>query len=90
VLFGRGSIDYGAGYQVPQNNVFYTVSHSNIYDLGGGVDLKLSDHLALKLDAQAQRFSTPVTASHHLYATSANVGLLYRFHFKHPTNEVLR
>ncbi len=91
VLFGRGSIDYGpAGYQVPQTNIFYEISHTNVLSLGGGIDLKLSDHLFLKLDAESQRFSTPVTASHRLYATTANIGLLYRFHFGHPRQEILR
>jgi hypothetical protein len=88
-LFGRGSINYGAGYEVPETPIFYTISHSNVFDLGGGIDLKLSDHFFLKLDAQAQRFSTPVTLSRRLYATTANIGFLYRLHFRHPTNEVL-
>jgi hypothetical protein len=44
-LFGRGSINYGAGYEVPGTPIFYTISHSNVFDLGGGVDLKLSPHL---------------------------------------------
>jgi hypothetical protein len=88
-LFGRGSINYGAGYEVPGTPIFYTISHSNVFDLGGGVDLKLSPHLDLKLDAQAQRFSTPVTVSHHLYATTANIGFVYHLLFQHPTNEVL-
>jgi hypothetical protein len=87
-LFGRGSIDYGpTGYQVPQTNIFYEISHTNVLSLGGGIDYKLSGHLFLKLDAQSQRYSTPVTLSHHLYAITANVGLLYRFHFGHPSPE---
>lgn len=81
LLAGRGETTYAnAGYQVPGKPIFYTRSSSNVFSLGGGVDLLSTGHLALKLDLQAQRYSSPVTTSGHLYSETATAGIVYLFH----------
>ena len=84
ILIGRGEITYyGRGQQVPGKLIYYTQSSSNIYAPGGGIDLDVADHVALMADFQAERYSTPVAASGHIYAMAATLGIAYRFHFKH-------
>ncbi len=83
VLVGRGQLTYfGAGQQVPGQNVFYTLSHTVVFSLGGGVEVDVSRRFALKLDAQAERYSTPVTALGHAWAGVAMVGVVYRLRFE--------
>jgi len=85
-LLGRGEINYGSsGYQVPGRPIFYTQSSSIVLSPGGGLDLNLSKQFALKFDLQVQRYTTPVTATGHIYATSGTVGIVYRFDFNHHT-----
>jgi hypothetical protein len=83
LLFGRGEISYGRGYQIPDKPIFYTQSSSNVISPGGGLDLNLSDQFSLKLDLQIHRYDTPVTETGHLYAKSATLGVVYRFDFNH-------
>ena len=78
-LFGRGQINYGSGILNPARDTVYVQSVSNIYAAGGGVDVPLDQHLALKADAQFLRYSTPVTDSGHLVATNLTLGLAYSF-----------
>jgi hypothetical protein len=85
LLFGRGEISYGNGYQVPREPIFYTQSSSNVISPGGGLDLRLTDQLALKFDLQVQRYSAPVIETGHLYAKSATLGVVYHFDFNHHT-----
>jgi len=81
VLVGRGETEYaGVGYQVPGTFRYYLKSSSNVYDVGGGADLDLGNHLALKVELQLQRYSSPVTVSGHLYGEAASVGMAYTFH----------
>lgn len=84
LLYGRGEISYGSGFQVPGKPIYYTLSSSNVLSPGGGVDLDfpgnaLRSRFALKLDFQLQRYTTPVVPSGRLYAKSAMFGLVYRF-----------
>lgn len=81
ILFGRGEIAYGNGYQVPGTPVFYTHSSSNVLSPGIGLDIDLSERFAFKVDAQFQRYPTPVTTSGHINAKAGTVGLVYRFDF---------
>lgn len=90
LLFGRGGINYGKGYQVPATPIFYTQSSSNVLSLGGGLDLRLTDRLALKFDTQLQRYATPVAASGHVFAKSGTVGFVYRFDFNHHARQSKR
>jgi hypothetical protein len=81
-LAGRGQIDYyGAGLQVPGQNVFYTESHTTVFSPGAGVELDLTGHFALRLDAQFEHYQTPVTTSGHAWAEVATAGVVYRFDF---------
>jgi hypothetical protein len=80
VLAGGGQLTYfGAGLQVPGQNVFYTLSHTLVFSPGGGVEVDVADGFALKLDAQVERYGTPVTATGHAWADVATVGVVYRF-----------
>jgi hypothetical protein len=81
VLVGRGETDYaGVGYRVPGTFRYYLKSASNVYDVGGGADLDLGNHLALKVELQLQRYSSPVTVSKQLFAEAVSVGMAYTFH----------
>ena len=80
-LAGRGETTYGkGGYQVPNTNIFYTQSSSNVFSVGGGADVLASSHFAVKVDVQVQRYSSPVTSSGHLYSETGTIGLVYVFH----------
>jgi hypothetical protein len=82
LLAGRGSIAYlGDGAQVPNQPIFYTLSHSNVYSPGIGFDFQIANQWSIKLDGQYQRYNTPVTTSGHLYAESGTAALVYRFDF---------
>ena len=78
-LFGRGEIQYKNGFVTPDRALFYTQSVSNVLSPGIGMDLQLNHHFSFKVDAQFQRYSSPVTNSGHLIAKSGTVGLVYRF-----------
>lgn len=82
LLYGRGEIRYPSGYDTPDRKFFYIQSTSNVFSPGVGLDLKFTDHLDLKVDAQFQRYSTPVVASGHLLAPSVMLGLSYRVPFE--------
>jgi len=78
LLAGRGETAYANdGYQVPNKLVFYTLSSSNVFSAGGGADVFANKHLALKVDVQIQRYSSPVTVSGHLYSETGTIGLVY-------------
>ncbi|HEX5282489.1 MAG TPA: hypothetical protein VFW30_00075 [Bryocella sp.] len=84
LLAGRGETTYAnGGYQVPGKLVFYTQSSSNVFSLGGGTEVFATGHIALKLDLQMQRYSSPVTVSGHVYSETGSVGLAYVFHIGH-------
>ena len=54
-FFGRGKIDYlHGGYPNPAGTLLYLDSISNVYAGGGGLDFTLTDHFALKIDAEYQ------------------------------------
>lgn len=83
-FYGRGGISYsGFGYPSANQPVYYTSSFGNIFAGGGGVDVDLNEHFAVKFDVQIQRYSVPVTTSGHLLAKAGTVGLVYRFDFDH-------
>ncbi len=79
-LFGRAEIDYeNGGDPNPQYTFLYKQSPSNVYDIGGGVDIDLTYHLAFKGDAQFQHLSVPVTTSGTIYPMVYTAGVVYRF-----------
>lgn len=67
--------------QSPPGIISYTylVSTTYVYSPGAGFDLNLSDHLAIKVDGQIQKWSSVPTASGKLYSTLGTIGLVYRF-----------
>ena len=82
ILAGRGLIDYeGKGYLNPPETLIFTSSPSTVISPGAGVDLDLSDQIAIKLDAQFQHWDTPVTTSGVIYAKALTAGIVYRFDF---------
>ena len=82
VLFGAGEIKYGnGGYLDPSRTFLYTSTYSNVYSLGGGVEIRVSERLAGKADFQLQRYLTPVVATNALYSKVFTVGAVYRFGF---------
>jgi hypothetical protein len=84
LLAGRGETTYAnGGYQVPGKLVFYTQSSSNVFSLGGGTEVFATGDIALKLDLQVQRYSSPVTASGHVYSETGTLGIAYVFHIGH-------
>jgi hypothetical protein len=84
ILFGRGKIDYSSGgIPDPSHTFIYLKSSSNVVSPGIGMDFDVSDHLAIKADAQFQHYSTPVTSSGHLYSKPLTLGVVYIFDFNH-------
>lgn len=81
ILYGRGELSFVKLYPDPNFYYYYEETTSNVISPGGGVDIDLNNHFALKIDAQFQRYSVPVTTSGHLFAIPATIGLIYRFNF---------
>jgi hypothetical protein len=79
-LFGRGEIIYGKFGYVYGNDI-YSLTTTYIDSAGGGFDYQFSDHLAVKVDAQFQRWGTAPTPSGTIYSKAAGVGLVYYFTF---------
>lgn len=79
VLLGYGIIDF----QHPA--IFstgpYTQDNSFVYQGGGGLDLDLSPHFALKLDAQAQSWKLG-SEGNRLTPVLGTVGVVYRIPFR--------
>ena len=83
-LFGRGEIKYqGIGYISPDSPLIYQQSFSNVLSPGVGVDIDVTHHFAIKLDAQLWRMSVPVTTSGTLNSVAGTAGVIYRFDFNH-------
>lgn len=79
-LYGRGKVAYASpGYPNPAATLLYLDSISNVFSFGGGVDYTLTDHFALKVDAQVQHYGVPVTTSGTIYSKPISIGVVYRF-----------
>jgi opacity protein-like surface antigen len=84
LLFGRDKIDYqDGGYPNAAGTLLFINSVSNVFSVGGGLDLDITDQIALKLDGQFQRIGVPVNASGDIYSKPLSVGIAYRFDFNH-------
>jgi len=78
VLAGRGQMDYQrGGYVTPDKTYIQTAGA--VYGGGIGTEWDVVPHLALKIDAQAQRWNTPVVARGYVNSVQGSVGLAYRF-----------
>ncbi len=83
-LFGRGKIIYnGAGYETPDGKLVYQNTVSNVLSPGAGIDFDVTHHFSVKVDAQLQRYSAPVTTSGKVWAKPITLGIVYRFDFNH-------
>ena len=78
VLFGRGEITYSQPTPNPGFTFGYLRNASNVLSLGGGIDVTVTGPIDFKVDAQAQRYSTPVTESSHLLSKQLTIGFVYR------------
>jgi hypothetical protein len=84
-FFGRGEIKYqGRGYISLDGLYLYQQSYSNVLSPGAGVDIDLTHHYAMKVDAQLWHESVPVTTSGKLNSLAVTIGAIYRFDFNHP------
>ena len=84
ILYGRNKIEYqDGGYPNADGTLLYVESVASVISFGGGVDIDLTPHFAAKVDAQFQRYETPVTASGDIYAKAVTVGVVYRIDFNH-------
>jgi hypothetical protein len=79
-LFGRGQIDYGNYGYVYQNNV-YSLTTTYIDSPGAGFDYQFSEHLAIKVDGQFQRWAAAPAPSGIIYSKVGSAGLVYYFTF---------
>jgi hypothetical protein len=80
VLFGRGQINYGYGY-IYGNNI-YSLTTTYVDAAGGGFDYMMSEHLAIKVDAQFERWGGPTpTPSGTIYSKLGSAGIVYYFTF---------
>jgi hypothetical protein len=81
-LFGRGEMIYGgSGYLY--NFYVYQLTTTNVYSPGGGFDYDFTEHLAVKVDGQFQRWASAPTPSGAIYAKVGAVGIVYNFDFTH-------
>lgn len=81
-LFGRGEMDYGKYGYVYQNFV-YAETATYIDSPGAGFDYHLSEHFAIKVDGQFQRWAAAPTPSGTIYSKVGSAGLVYFFTFDH-------
>ena len=86
-LFGRGEINYHGGFPDPTSSFTYFRTVSNVISAGAGVDFEMNHHVAVKADAQYQRYDTPVTNTGKLGSRAGMVAVVYRFDFnRSPRN----
>ncbi|AFL87980.1 hypothetical protein Terro_1677 [Terriglobus roseus DSM 18391] len=77
ILFGLGQLSYDPLRPNPAGTFAYAYSSSNVISPGAGVDFEMTPTWGIKVDGQFQRYSVPVTDSHHIYAKSVTVGIVY-------------
>ena len=83
-LFGRGEINYRTNGSINgyiYGNQIYTLTTTYIDSPGAGFDYQLTDHLAIKVDGQFQRWASAPTPSGIIYSKVGSVGLVYFFNF---------
>ncbi|WP_263373893.1 hypothetical protein [Granulicella aggregans] len=83
ILFGRGRINYIVPVPDPQHAFVYVRNSSNVLSPGVGLRLDLTNQFAWMLDAQLQRYNSPVTVSGHIDAAAFTAAVAYRFDFNH-------
>jgi hypothetical protein len=84
-LFGRGEIDY-TPYGYLFQNFVYDLTTTFVYSPGAGFDYDVSQHLAIKVDGQFQRWGSAPTPSGAIYSKVGTAGIVYRFDFNRHGN----
>jgi hypothetical protein len=79
ILFGRGEINYVTPLPNPTLTTVYVQTVTNVISPGGGCNVVLSNHFAIKGDFQFQRYDTPVTDSGSAYAKAITGAVVYKF-----------
>lgn len=80
ILYGRGQMNYGlTGYYF--NHYIYALTTTYIGAGGVGFNYDLSQHLALKVDAQVERWGAAPTNEGRIYTTVGTAGIVYNFTF---------
>lgn len=79
LLGGRGQINYHNGYPSLDPHIFYLQSAGNVFAAGGGLAVDALKGIRVRADAQAQRYSTPVTTTGRIIADAFTLGIEYRF-----------
>ena len=88
-LFGRGEMNYKTSQGVDGyifGNRIYALTTTYIDSPGVGFNYQFSNHLALKVDGQFQRWASAPTPSGIVYSKVGTLGLVYYFTFdrRHP------
>ncbi len=78
-LFGRGQMNYGAGYLF--HNSIYALTTTYIDSPGGGFNYDLTEHWGIKVDGQFQRWASAPTPSGTIYSKVVTAGIVYSFTF---------
>jgi hypothetical protein len=79
-LFGRGQMNYGlTGYHF--DNYIYSLTTTYIDAGGVGFDYDLTEHVAVKVDGQIERWGSAPTASGRIFSSAGTIGLAYYFSF---------
>jgi hypothetical protein len=80
ILYGRGQMNYGlTGYYF--NHYIYSLTTTYIGAAGVGFNYDLNQHLALKVDAQVERWGGAPTNEGRVYTTVGTAGIVYNFTF---------
>jgi hypothetical protein len=80
VLAGRGQMEYQeGGYISISGNQIYKQTAGAVYGGGIGTEWDMFPQISLKIDAQAQRWNTPVVTRGYVNSVQGSVGLAYRF-----------
>lgn len=78
-LFGRAELDYqNGGLLSKDGTTYYIQSLTNVWSPGGGAELDLTRHFAVRLDVQLQHYSSPITQSGSEWSTAGTIGVTYR------------
>jgi len=80
-LYGRGEIKYIGTFDV--GTLRYISTDTNIYSPGFGAEYDLSRHLALRADAQFERWSTPAVPAGSVWEEAITGAVTYKFDFNH-------
>ncbi len=88
-LFGRGQMHYAdPGFIV--GPIAYNYTSTNVLSFGGGADLDLTAHFALKADYQFQNWNTPITTSGAAHPQAISIGIVYRINTGRQPESIYR